>query len=282
MRTPLDFHVRNHRYIPAEFHSHTEYEIYYFHEGQCTYLIGDQIHVLKPGDLIIMHGLTLHCPKIVQGKPYIRTVIHFEPAYFRPLLDYLNVPYALQPFESLHNHRINLNASQQAEMEQLLRRLDECKHGTHNSGLGPARGMLVFLDILLFVYDCFRQPLQGKQDFPSHREERVQRIVQYIEQHFMQDLHLSDLEEQMHMSRFYLAKLFREVTGVTIFEYLYQRRINQAKVLFLTEPERSVTDICYEVGFKHPAHFSRTFKAKVGLTPEQFRRQAMREASPPV
>jgi AraC-like DNA-binding protein len=280
MKHPFDFGIRNEHHLSTTFHSHSEYEIFYFHRGYCTYLIGDQIHILQPGDLIVMHGMTLHCPKIVKGKEYVRSVIHFEPSYFRSLLEQIQTPFALHPFEALRNHRISLDETQQAEMEALLSRLQASKQST--GPLSETRGKVIFLDLLLFVYECFQQPLKYKQDLPSHREERVQEIVHLIEQQYMNDLHLSDLEEQMHMSRFYMAKLFKEVTGVTIFEYLYQRRINQAKVLFLTEAGKSVTDICFEVGFKHPAHFSRTFKTKVGMTPEHYRRQVKLESAPPV
>lgn len=280
MKHPLDLGIHNEQPIQPSFHSHPEYEIYYFHRGQCTYLIGDQIHVLKPGDLIIMHGMTLHCPKMALHEPYVRTVIHFEPNYFKALLEHVQSPFALQPFETLRNHRINLNEDQRIRMEQLLSRLKDARDSS--SPLAAARSKIVFIELLLFIYECFQHPLSLKQEFPTHREERVQEIVHVIEQQYMNDLHLSDLEGQMHMSRYYLAKLFKEVTGVTIFEYLYQRRINQAKLLFLTETDKSVTDICFEVGFKHPAHFSRTFKSKVGMTPESYRREVKLKSAPPI
>lgn len=37
------------------FHSHPHYEIYYFHDGECTYIIGDRVYNLEPGDLVLMH-----------------------------------------------------------------------------------------------------------------------------------------------------------------------------------------------------------------------------------
>jgi AraC-like DNA-binding protein len=279
MKHPYHYTVRDTKPLSPSFHSHPEFEIYYFHEGECTYLIGDQIHVLKPGDLIVMHGMTLHRPQTAPGRPYVRTVIHFDPAFFRPMLEHLKAAYVLQPFETLRNHRVSLDSAQQEQMDRLLTRLASRKHDS--SPLGETKAMLDLLELMVFVYDCFRRPLKDKAEFPSSREERVQQVVRFIENHYMNDLHLNDLESQMHISRFYLAKLFKEVTGVTIFEYLYQRRINQAKILFLLDPDRSVTDICFEVGFKHPAHFSRTFKAKVGLTPEQYRRHAKLASAPP-
>jgi YesN/AraC family two-component response regulator len=100
----------------------------------------------------------------------------------------------------------------------------------------------------------------------------VQSIITFIEANYQRDIHLDEMERGLYLSKYYLVKIFKEVTGLTIFTYLYQRRINQAKVLILLEQELSLTDICYLVGFKHPAHFSRIFKQLIGHTPEKYRR----------
>ena len=55
-------------------------------EGKCTYLIGDRIYILSPGDLIIMHGMTLHRPKVDNNYVYDRTTIHFDPSYVQQLI----------------------------------------------------------------------------------------------------------------------------------------------------------------------------------------------------
>lgn len=74
---PIHMGYRLNHPIHFVFHSHDQYEIYYFHEGKCNYLIGDRIYVLEPGDLILMDGMTLHCPKIEKGAKYVRSFIHF-------------------------------------------------------------------------------------------------------------------------------------------------------------------------------------------------------------
>lgn len=110
-------------YSDVQFHTHSQFEIYYFHEGRCTYLIGDRIYTLLPGDLIIMHGMTLHCPKIDPSYVYDRTTIHFDPSYIQQLI---RPPYTinvLKPFQDLHNHRIHLEGEVRLELERILLRL---------------------------------------------------------------------------------------------------------------------------------------------------------------
>ncbi|WP_086010520.1 AraC family ligand binding domain-containing protein [Thermobacillus composti] len=83
---PIDASFNQDQYPTGRFHAHPEYEIYYFHGGGCTYLIGGRMFELAPGDLIIMHGMTLHAPIINRRLPYLRTIVHFDPAFAAELL----------------------------------------------------------------------------------------------------------------------------------------------------------------------------------------------------
>jgi AraC-like DNA-binding protein len=256
--------------IKAVFHSHQHYEVYYFHGGKCTYLIGDRIYVLAPGDLILMNGMTLHCAKIDPSVEYVRSIIHFEPAGLQPLLEPLRSVNILQPFRELNNFRIRLRGRNREEVEQLLGHMNEMYK--RRDPVGFNRFRLAFVDLLHIIFEHCQQPLKDKGELPSEKEKTAQSIISYLERNYTEDLHLDQLQEELHLSKFYLSKLFKEVTGVTIFDFLYQRRINQAKILFLLDPKRTVTEVCFQVGFKHLAHFSRMFKDQVGMPPEQYKK----------
>lgn len=252
------------------FHSHPWYEVYYFHEGVCNYLIGDQIHTLSPGDLILMNGMTLHRPKVDARFAYVRTVIHFQPSMLKPFQELpQGVPF-LQPFQALSNYRISLEPKEKAEVERLL--LDMETHRRQGGAVANSRMLLVFVDLLHVIYDLCGKPMRERADFPSEKERTVQRVVSYVEERYTEDLDMDRLQADLHVSKFYLSRLFKEVTGVTIFDYVFQRRINEAKIIFLLDPGRSVTDVCFQTGFKHLAHFSRLFKRQVGVTPEKYRK----------
>jgi AraC-like DNA-binding protein len=253
------------------FHSHAHFELYYFHGGKTTYLIGDKIFVLSPGDLILMHGMTLHCPKVDLSVPYQRTIVHFDPVFMKSFADVAFSVNVLQPFHELRNHRIHLSGDVREEVESKLRRMLALQ--AEGGKTSKDRQLLVFADLLLQVYELCEQSADSPNAFPSDKERHVQSIVGYLEEHYQEDLHLEDLEEHLHLNKYYLSKLFKEVTGATIFDYLYHRRINQAKIHFLLSREMSVTDVCYKVGFKHPSHFTRIFKSRVGCTPDQYRRE---------
>lgn len=256
--------------INFPFHSHAEYEIYYFHEGSCNYLIGDSIYVLQPGDLIIMHGMTLHRPNIDTNSPYVRSMIHFSPSYIQGLFDFPHSLPVLKPFQELGNYRFHLSEQQREEVDELFRMLHHYRQLGDQTSYN--RFVVYLMDLLIFVYELSKQTMREQPEFPSQKVRHVQNIITYIEQNYQHDLHLDQLASHLHLNKYYLAKIFKEVTGATIINYLQQRRVNEAKIIFLTEPDKSVTEVSYEVGFKHPAHFSRLFKQQVKCTAEQYRR----------
>src|SRR5438046_10328918 len=77
-----------------------------------------------------------------------------------------------------------------------------------------------------------------------------------------------------HLSRAHFIRSFRAVFGETPHRYLQRRRVERAMFL-LRETDRSITDICFEVGFGSPGTFSRTFRDVVGRSPREYRKQAV-------
>jgi len=232
-------------------------------------LIGDQIYSLEPGDLIVMNGMTLHCAKVDRTAPYVRSIVHFQPAAIRTFTELLDSVDVLKPFKALSNYRISLSGEHRAEAERILLLMESYKQ--RNDSIGRNRLTLAFLDLLHFIYERCEDPMREKKEFPSEKEKLAQKLVTLLDRSYTEDLNMEWIEEQMHVSRSYLAKVFREVTGVTIFEYIYRRRVNEAKVMFLMNPDTTVTEACYALGFKHVAHFSRLFKQQVGVSPEAFK-----------
>lgn len=270
---PITATFNRNQYQSTAFHSHPEYEIYYFHGGDCHYLIGGRIFTLAPGDLIIMHGMTLHAPKVNGRVPYERTIVHFDPSFAAELIRPPFTLNVLAPFQEIGNARIRLTGPRKAEMESLLAEL--CAWYAKEDPIAYNRFLAVFLQLLHAVYEGFDEYEGAEtslQDPASAKEQSVQRIVAFLEERYMDDLHLDVLEKELHLNKYYMTRLFKEATGFTIFEYLYERRINQAKLMFLLDPDKPVTEAGYAAGFKHPSHFTRAFKRITGMTPESYKR----------
>jgi AraC-like DNA-binding protein len=72
------------------------------------------------------------------------------------------------------------------------------------------------------------------------------------------------------LSEAHFIRSFRACFGETPHRYLQRRRVERAMFL-LRETGRSITDVCYDVGFARLGTFSRTFRAVVGETPSEYR-----------
>ena len=76
--------------------------------------------------------------------------------------------------------------------------------------------------------------------------------------------------EKLFLSANYLGDLLKKETGKSAQEHIQLKMINFAKER-LFEPGKSISEIAYELGFKHPQHFTRMFKKQVGLSPAEYR-----------
>lgn len=75
------------------------------------------------------------------------------------------------------------------------------------------------------------------------------------------------------VSEAHFIRVFKETFGETPHRYLQRRRVERAMFL-LREPQRNVTDVCFDVGFNSLGTFSRTFTDIVGVTPSTYRRRS--------
>ncbi|NOU91669.1 helix-turn-helix domain-containing protein [Paenibacillus sp. LMG 31456] len=73
------------------------------------------------------------------------------------------------------------------------------------------------------------------------------------------------------MSRSYLTVLFKQSTGITIWSYLVEVRMNQAKLMLLDQ-QLKIYQVANLVGYENSEHFSKLFKEYFGVTPKEYRR----------
>lgn len=100
----------------------------------------------------------------------------------------------------------------------------------------------------------------------------LERAINYIENHYQDNnLNLSYLAAELHISSPYLGKLFREFTGETFNDYLLKKRMVRAGELLVVKRDASVTSIAEEVGYSNSAYFTTSFKNYFGMTPKKYR-----------
>jgi len=99
---------------------------------------------------------------------------------------------------------------------------------------------------------------------------RLLRARDAMDRSYAQPLDVRAVAAVAHISPAHFSRCFRSVFGETPHRYLQRRRIERSMFL-LRETARTVTDICFEVGFGSLGTFSRTFREIVGETPSGYR-----------
>jgi len=100
---------------------------------------------------------------------------------------------------------------------------------------------------------------------------RLKRAMEYINANLAGDIRIESIAKQLDLSASHFAHEFRDTTGQTPYQYLLDQRIARAKDL-LRRTNLPVQYISASTGFRFPANFVRTFRARVGLTPDAWRR----------
>ena len=101
---------------------------------------------------------------------------------------------------------------------------------------------------------------------------RMLRARDAMDRDYPEPLDVAALARIAHVSPRHFIRTFRATFGETPHRYLQRRRVERAMFL-LRSGERSVTEICVEVGFTSLGTFSRTFREIVGESPSDYRRR---------
>ena len=99
----------------------------------------------------------------------------------------------------------------------------------------------------------------------------MQEVATYIYNHYSERLILEDVAKKFNLSRSYLSKKFKSVTGFGFKEYIINVRIQHACELLLNT-NKSITDIAFECGFNDSNYFGDAFRRTKGISPNKYRK----------
>ena len=104
----------------------------------------------------------------------------------------------------------------------------------------------------------------------------AEKIKAYLRRNLSRTVRLADVAGCIGLTDEHTARLFKQETGQTVFEYVRHLRIAQAKTLLATT-EENISEIAHRTGFSSLTVFSRNFTQEVGLPPSEFRRRIARQ-----
>lgn len=99
----------------------------------------------------------------------------------------------------------------------------------------------------------------------------IKMVLDYINEHYQEQLTVKELTEMSNYSEYYFMKLFKQYTGKTVASYLNDFRLEKAKVLLL-HSDRSITEIALDVGFNNTSYFIKKFQQANLVSPHKYRK----------
>ncbi|OPH58449.1 hypothetical protein BC351_24185 [Paenibacillus ferrarius] len=257
-------------------HSHNGYEFYFVFQGSGSYIVGDILYPLHAGTLTVVHPNVIHRPFHVLNKEFHRYVLSIDESYLDKLHTIchpsdLSIQRLLKEVHPDSSHYF-LTVQQLNQLQTLMFELERSlRLKEPHFELNVLKGISEFFLLLL--------SLQGDptaiRPVKSEDEQIVGDVLSYLITHHQEELYIDDLLARFPVSRSRLFNLFKETTGITIKQFLTEYRLNKAKRL-LAETDLAITEITAATGFGDISHFFNVFKKGTTLTPNQYRKEAVK------
>lgn len=235
-------------------HLHVHIELFYLLEGKMRAFIDSSEHIVEAGDILIAFPNRVHRFERIEPERYLLFIIHPD------LMPELSEVFAKQTPASPLVKNADSDASLLALL-QLMRTID---------APSPYRDVTLKGLLLAFFGRLLdRIELTEPRAEDSHA---IRDVVNFCSAHFKRDLSLEMLEEELHLSRYYISHLFGHKLNIRFNDYINSLRVSEACRL-LRATTLSVTDISAQVGFNTLRTFNRSFVKQMGQSPSEYRRR---------
>lgn len=251
-------------------HWHPEIELTLFLEGSMEYQVNDRVYHVQKGDGLFCNANALHTGHMLNHTDcsYISITFHprliygfeqslIEQKYIIPLLNDPNLC-------SIH---FNQADSWHAPILQRMGALNQLYF--NQTDTWEMQSVILLQQLMLLIYQNRHESSFGHQS-NSLTFGRVSQILEYIHTHYQEKITLEHISQTIHICRSECCRFFKENTGMSLFQYLIEYRIEQS-IPLLTDTQISITEIALRTGFSSPGYFTKMFKAKKGCTPRDYR-----------
>lgn len=245
-------------------HYHDAYEIYLQLAGKRYFFFDNICYILERGDMLILKPFDIHYAESRESEYYERYVLNFQSDVLNSVLSKEEAYILLE--EKLNQCVVHLSEEQTGELFEYYSRADEYTKQT-----GFLSGKLQSSAVLQLVVKALSYT---DNNFALKGEKVSSQIIdalRYMNKHYKEIISLDDISEAAHMSKYYLCRKFRDVTGATVLEYLDNVRLTRVHNLLVNET-MTLDEIAEETGFSSAVNLSRVFKKVYGVSPREFRK----------
>lgn len=225
-------------------------------------VVKQQEYVVNPGDIFIIPAGELH--EYTCTDSGVRLVFLYDLSVLQTVtgFPYLNStfsqPVLIRPQEAIYD----------TEMAILYHMFQDYYSPS------SLRELMMLSKLVNFYVEYQENHPLSAASIPKQYEktitDRLNLVFYHISQHYMEDIPLEKAAEIAGFSKYHFARIFKEFSGQTYFDYLCMERIKSAE-RFLLIPGKSITEIAYQSGFGSLCAFNRAFKKKNQCTPSEYR-----------
>ncbi len=243
-------------------HFHDCHQIIYLEEGEAEIIINGRKYTASAGSAAIISRFEMHSVAI-KSAACPRYLLRISPTPVPGIDAHLfsvlvNRPVGFDHVFPLQNDKDTVSG--------LLKRIVSEAAGTKPDH--TAMENLLFSELLIYI---FRDNPRLFVSAASTNLSTVDQIKELFESADSAPYTLESLADRFHLSPFYLSHLFKNVTGISVMNYLLSCRMAHAKRL-LADSDCSVDKIVSSCGFSDASNFCRIFKKQTGMTPGMFRK----------
>lgn len=237
-------------------HIHYQIEFLILKEGTVNANIDSVSYKITAGDLCIVFPNQIHSFESIGEEKYDLAIAS---------------PDIIPEFDEIFSQRVPETAILKREfvserMLQLMERMGELAKQDSEYSNVLLKGVL-----LSFFGEAFENlQLTDVHSVSSHA---LKTVVNYCARNFSRDLSLAILEEELHISKYYISHLFSMKLKVRFNDYINSLRISDA-CRQLKQTDKTITEISECVGFNTLRTFNRAFIRQVGMSPSEYRRSS--------
>lgn len=102
----------------------------------------------------------------------------------------------------------------------------------------------------------------------------TKKILWYIENHLDKELSLEKIAKELNYSKYYIARTFKNNTGMTLYKYIQGRRLDEAAKK-LAETKEAIVNVAFEAGYGSQQSFTQAFRCMYACTPQEYRKRGV-------
>ena len=257
----FDFHC-------VDWHWHPELEYIHVRHGRAVCFVGEDRLTVSAGCGLLINSRVIHRFE-AESSTVIPNVV-YSPFVLAPENSLIYRKY-LQPFISGGTPCVLFDPSVPWQAA-CIQRMTEVFASQEKQDVDE---ITTVTSLLGFWNELYRHELPGHGTPRPDRanQTRLQIMMQYIHEHYQENLRLEDIAAAVHIGRSLALNIFRQGIHQSPISYLIEFRLKQAAKL-LTSTEESIARIAEETGFDSSTYFCRKFRELYGMTPGNYRSQS--------